>query len=91
MPSQTQISYLFPLPDLVEGLVDLLLPVVLQVVEVVVVHLRDELGARDVVQRLQDARERRTLVRVLLPTRCNDMYRALVHRHKPRFRRNMSS
>ena len=68
MPSQ--VSYLFPLPDLVEGLVDLLLPVVLQVVEVVVVHLRDELGARDVVQRLQDARERRTLVRVLLPARC---------------------
>ena len=64
-------SYLFPLPDLVEGLVDLLLPVVLQVVEVVmVVHLRDELGARDVVQRLQDARERRTLVSVLLPARC---------------------
>ena len=50
-----------------ERLVDLRLPVVLQVVEVVVVHLV-ELGAGDVVERLQDVRERRPLVRVLLPT-----------------------
>ena len=64
--SNLWLYYLFLFPDLDEHLVDLQLPVVLEVVEVVVGHLV-EVGVGDVVQQLQHLLEGGALVGVVLP------------------------